>query len=284
MSERSALQGIQAPGSQGAGTHFVRRGSGVPVLFVHGNGVDHRMLLELDTVFEQIGGWERIHFDLPGFGRTPALPAPGGLPEIAEWLEATARDLLGERHFAVVGASLGALLTRELAARLKEQCLGFALLAPVVDSVRDHRTLPEPAVLVEDAALLRSLDPADAVDYAELAVIQSPENWQRFRDAVLPGVRAADERAMDRLAQRYALPTLPDAQLEGFDKPVLIVAGRQDAVVGFHDQWVLSQRFPHATFAVLDRAGHNISIDQPEAVAGLLARWAEQVAERADNP
>lgn len=28
--------------------HVVRRGEGIPVLFVHGMGVDHRLLLEVD--------------------------------------------------------------------------------------------------------------------------------------------------------------------------------------------------------------------------------------------
>lgn len=54
--------------------HVVRRGTGVPLVMVHGNGVDHRLLLELDEVFAAPGRWERIHVDLPGFGRSPALP------------------------------------------------------------------------------------------------------------------------------------------------------------------------------------------------------------------
>lgn len=49
----------------------VRRGAGVPLLFVHGNGVDHRMMLALDDAFDAANAWERIYLDLPGFRAAP---------------------------------------------------------------------------------------------------------------------------------------------------------------------------------------------------------------------
>lgn len=256
---------------------FVERGDGTPIVFVHGNGVDHRMMLALDDAFDDDGMWRRIYLDLPGFGGTAALPAPGGLPQLAEWLDHAMEQLVGAEPFAIVGASLGGLMARDVAARRLQQCLGIALLAPVVDSVRERRTLPEHEVLVADPAFIATLGPADAAQYTELAVIQSPENWERFRTAVLPGLTSANTAAMDQLAADYALPELPDARLAGFDRPVLIAAGRQDAVVGFADQWALAQRVPHATFAMLDRAGHNLHIDQPDAVHALLRDWAHRV-------
>ena len=260
--------------------HVVRRGSGIPVLFIHGNGVDHRMMLALDGAFDEVGGLERWYIDLPGFGKTPALDAPGGLPQLADWLDAAVSQLLGATPFAVVGTSLGGLLARDLAARRRDRCLGMALLAPVVDSVHDNRTVPPHVVLREDPALIASLSSADAEAYTELAVVQSRDNWDRFSQSVLPGLRAAGVRAMARLAKDYALPVLPDDAWSGFDRPVLIMTGRQDAVVGFHDQWELAQRFPRATFAMIDGAGHNLEIDEPEIVAAHLRWWAGQVAAR----
>ncbi|WP_229051447.1 alpha/beta fold hydrolase [Aeromicrobium sp. Leaf350] len=257
--------------------HVVERGSGTPVLFIHGNGVDHRILLDLDPAFEAAGGWQRLHLDLPGFGRTAALDEPGGLPELADWVDGAASSLLGDRPFAVVGSSMGGLLARDLAVRRPQQCLGLALFAPVVDPVASRRTLPPQVVLTEDPDLLASLDPDDAADYAEMAVVQSPADWDRFRAAVLPGIRAADERAMDRLGRRYELVPHPDARLAGFDRPVLVVAGRQDAVVGFEDQRALADSLPHATYAVLDRAGHNVHLDQPDQARALLSGWIAAV-------
>ena len=257
--------------------HVVRRGTGVPVVFLHGNAVDHRLLMGLDDVFASAGRWERIYLDLPGFGATPALVEPGGLPEIADWIDDTVTALLGDRSFVIVGMSMGGLLARDLAARHPARCLGFALLAPVVDPVHANRTVPAPVVLVNDPDLIASLDPADATEYTQLAVVQSRENWERFRTTALPGLRAADVDAMNRLAQRYVLDPAPDGRLVGFDRPVLIVTGRQDAVVGFEDQDALARRFPRATVVTLDRAGHNVHLDQPDRVCAALAHWADDV-------
>lgn len=254
--------------------HVVRRGSGTPLLFLHGNGVDHRLLLDLDEVFAEQPGWDRIYLDLPGFGQTPALGPPGGLPDLADWLEEIVGTLLGSTPFAVLGSSLGGLLARDLAARRRAQCRGVALLAPVVDPIREHRRLPELVEVHEDPELLASLDAADAATYAELAVVQTPENFARFRDTALPGIRCADPRAMARLDRDYTLRTDPDELLDGFEGPLLIVAGTQDAVVGFEDQRALAARFPEATYAGLEHAGHNVHIDQPEMVRALLREWA----------
>lgn len=257
--------------------HVVRRGAGTPLLMIHGNGLDHRVMLELDDAFDD-APFERICLDLAGFGRTPPLDAPGGLPELADWLDAVTGDLIGDRPFAIVGQSLGALLARDLVARRMDRCLGMALLVPVVDSVRTSRTVPAHEVLVEDPALIASLDPDDAAPYTELAVVQTRGTWDRFARSILPGLKAANVRAMAMLERAYALPELPDARLEAFDRPVLIVTGRQDSVVGFQDQWALAQRLPRASYAMLDRAGHNLTVEQPDAVRALLRDWAAHLA------
>lgn len=262
--------------------HVVRRGRGMPLLFVHGFEVDHRLLLDLEDLFTEDSPFERLHLDLAGFGGTPALPAPGGLPQLADWLDQVAGDLLGDAPFAAIGSSLGGLLVRELAARRPDQCRGLALLAPVVDPVPAHRQLPEPEVLVSDPELLASLDPEDAALYTEVAVVQSRATWERFRDAALPGLRRADAGAVSRLAADYDLPVLPDERLAGFAGPVLLVMGRQDAVVGHEDQLALSRRLPRATAAVLDRAGHNVHLDQPVLVRALLRSWLADLAGDAD--
>lgn len=52
--------------------HVVERGSGVPLVLLHGFSVDHRLLLPLDPLIEAAGGWRRLYFDLPGHGESPA--------------------------------------------------------------------------------------------------------------------------------------------------------------------------------------------------------------------
>lgn len=61
------------------------------------------------------------------------------------------------------------------------------------------------------------------------------------------------------------------------ENEVLIVVGRRDAIVGYEDQRALSQRFGRATYAALDRAGHNVRLDQPHVVRRLLGDWLRRV-------
>lgn len=257
--------------------YVVRRGEGIPLIAVHGNGVDHRILLALDECLAEVGQWERIYLDLPGFGRTPPLDNAGGLPEIAEWLCGAVHDLVGDAPYAILASSLGGVLARHLVARMPDQVLGFALIAPAVETHAERRRTPSRTVLRWDRSLIASLPASDARDYEEMAVVQSPETWQRFREWVLPGVRAANSEAMERLARRYELPRAPEDDEPAFAGPSVIVTGRQDHVVGYEDQATLLSHYPRATFVAVDGAGHNVHLEQPLVVEAVLRDWSNRV-------
>lgn len=158
----------------------VRRGNGLPVVAVHGNGVDHRLLLATDEALSEAGGLERIYLDLPGFGCTPPLSGTGGLPELADWLVEHVIQLVGTGTFALLGNSLGGLLARHIRANLPEQVVGMALIAPVVNPDRASRTLPPFHAVEKDETLLESLSAADRDDFTEMTSRQTRSTWGRF--------------------------------------------------------------------------------------------------------
>ena len=267
------------PLTVGSAAHVVRRGCGTPIVMIHGNGADHRMVLELDDVFAYTGEWERIYIDLPGFGNTAPLNNAGGLPEIADWLDQQIEDLIGLQSFALLGYSMGGLLAREIATRRPEQVCGLALIAPVVDPDHDNRRVPEHTVLQPDQTLLESLHRYEALWYRTVSVIQSRENWERNERAAFPGQLIVNSIANQRLANRYWLPQSPDRQLTTHHYPKLILTGKQDHVVGFEDQFALASQLPNTTYAALDHAGHHVHLDQPDLVRAHLAHWAAQARE-----
>lgn len=94
--------------------HYIRRGTGKPLLLIHGIGSSHRSWnLVIDTLAAER---DVIAVDLPGFGATPALTGETSIRTLAdavtEFLEE--RDLLG---IDAVGSSMGARLVLELARR-----------------------------------------------------------------------------------------------------------------------------------------------------------------------
>jgi pimeloyl-ACP methyl ester carboxylesterase len=94
--------------------HYIRRGSGRPVLLLHGLGGGWR---EWGPVLDGLAAErEVIAVDLPGFGETPPLPGKVSIETLADALTGflKAHDLLG---VDVVGGSMGARLALELARR-----------------------------------------------------------------------------------------------------------------------------------------------------------------------
>lgn len=247
---------------------------------IHGFCVDHRLLLELDPVFAAKGTWRRIYIDLPGMGETSAGPEINGADAVAKAVVSFARTMFGSERFAVVGNSFGGMIARHVVAEFGDQILGLALLCPVAVADHARRVVPPRTVLQADPDLLASLDAVDAADYAEVAVVQSAPGWDRFRESVLPGLRAFDPAAIERISGNYSLSVEPEDRSPEFGGPTVIITGRQDHVVGFQDQIDLLGHYPRATLAVLDEAGHNAHLDQPEHTALLLDEWLARMDSR----
>ncbi len=65
-----------------------------------------------------------------------------------------------------------------------------------------------------------------------------------------------------------------------YEKPVLLLAGRQDILVGYQDIVGIIEDYPRATLAVLDMAGHNLQIEQPELFESLVSEWVRRTAQQ----
>ena len=118
---------------------------------------------------------------------------------------------------------------------------------------------------------------AEALGAEEVLVVQTEETWERARREVDPGLAAADPEAVARIEASYA-GTFPVEPVP-FDKPVLILVGRQDSTTGYRDAWDLVERYPRATFAVLDRAGHALDMEQRGLFEALVDEWLDRVEE-----
>jgi pimeloyl-ACP methyl ester carboxylesterase len=248
-------------------------------LIIHGFCVDHHLLLGLDPVFALQGQWRRVYIDLPGMGKSAAGPEIDSADAVAEAVVSFARKTFGNEKFAVLGSSFGGMIARHVVAEFGDQVLGLALICPVAVAEQKARNVPSQIVLQKDPDLLASLDSDDAADYEAMAVVQSSENWARFRQAVLPGLREFDQTAIERISRSYSLAIEPEHRSPKFQGPTVIITGRQDQVVGFQDQIALSDHYMRSTIAVLDLAGHNAHLDQPGLTGVLLDEWLARMDE-----
>ena len=70
-----------------------------------------------------------------------------------------------------------------------------------------------------------------------------------------------------------------DKETKTFGKPTLVLTGRQDSHVGYKDGWRVLEKYPRATYAVLDRAGHALGVEQKELFQTLIQEWLDRVEE-----
>lgn len=243
---------------------YLEHGSGVPLVALHGAGVDHR---EVEIALEAIvpdAGLRRIYPDLPGMGRSTS----GGLAgndDVVRLLADFIDQVAGE-PVLLLGHSYGALLARGVAARNPNMVLGLALLCPIVNGATD---VPEHEVVRQDADAYANLDPAQRAGFDDYFVVRTAITARRYRDAVVPGKALVDADALGRIFAEWAV----DVGSGTFSAPTLIASGRRDSTVGYAGAQTLIPRYPRATCVIVEDAGHALMHERPEVVGPLLIDW-----------
>ena len=249
--------------------HYVEHGAGRPVLVLHGAGVDHREAEAcLEPVFGGIAGYRRIYPDLPGMGRTVVSDHLRSAEDVLDTLLDFAEKVTDGTAYLLIGHSVGAYYAQAMAARAPGRVAGLTLLCPLLPGLRDvpeHRVAVGPGGIGDDG-------------FRSYFVVQSPEMLARYERYVRPAVALVDQTALERIGERWELARDQGPPYAG---PTLVVAGRLDSTVGFAAAADLVGRYPHASLAVVDDAGHALPHEQPDLLRALVAEWLTRV-ERSD--
>ncbi len=245
---------------------------------LHGFPVDHRLMKGcFEPIFRNLSAWKRIYVDLPGMGRSKAS-AINNADEMLEALIELLHAVVPDPPFAVAGESYGCHIARGILHKLHARVKGLLLICPVVYAESARRTLPPFIVRRRDDAFMKRLKSKEKGDFESIAVVQTEKTWKRFQKEIAPGLRRHDADFCNRFQQTgYGLSLNFDEPSTPFEKPVLILTGRQDQIVGHEDGWKLARTYPRASFAVLDCAGHNLQIEQPAVFNSLVAEWLDRV-------
>ncbi len=254
-------------------------GEGVPMLPLHGWGVDHRILAGcMEPIFKgKDYNIQRIYIDLPGMGNSAAGPWVKRSDDVLKVILAFIDAVVPNRPFVLVGQSYGGYLARALMKARREQVLGMLLVCPLVYPGYRKGTVPPLTVLEKDEAFLAALSEDQRKSFEYITVRLTKPVWERYEADIYDAVMK--QRNSDFLnhvldgAFSYDVDDLNGT----FDKPGLLLAGREDTEVGYSDQLKLLESYPRTTFALLDKAGHNLQIEQPELFNSLVAEWLERV-------
>jgi pimeloyl-ACP methyl ester carboxylesterase len=266
--------------------YYETHGEGIPVLLIHGFGIDHHVMIGcMEPVFAARRGWKRIYFDLPGMGRTKATDAVETSDQMLDIVLGFSEKVVPGGRFLVAGESYGGYLARGLVRRVPERLDGVLLICPVIFADRRQRTLPPRMVFARDKHTLAGIEPATRKFFERMLVLQDEKRWERFQEDIVPGMEAEDRAFTKRLMETgYAFSFDVDRLDRPFEKPSLLLAGRQDASVGWKDLLKIVDNYPRGTFAVLDRAGHGLEVEQETVFNCLVNEWLDRVEEERKIP
>ena len=237
------------------------------VVFVHGAGMDHTVWT-LQTRWFAHHGRNVLAVDLPGHGRS------GGeaLESIAAMADFIPRllDAAGAADAALVGHSMGALVSLEAASRHASRVRALGLLGIAA-------TMPVHPKLLEAAA---ANDPAAAamiVDWgfggrAQIGGATAPGAWMtgsglRLLSRRRPGVLSADLAACNAYQGAAAAAA-------ALVCPTLYLLGSGDRMTPAKAAQSLISATKNATATVLAETGHMAMVERPDAVLDALAKFA----------
>lgn len=253
-------------------------GKGKPIIMVHGYSVDHRVMKGcMEPIFNDKSGYKRIYIDLPGMGKSSSANWITNADKMLDILVDFIEEVIPNENFLLAGESYGGYLSRGIAYKMSNKIDGILLICPVIIADSKKRN-------VNKHTVLSKLSSEDAKDFKSDLVIQSEKICEKYKNEVLSGIEISDNEFLRNFKENgYQFSFNVDKVSKKFNKPTLILLGRQDSCVGYKDAWNILEDFPRATFAILDRAGHNLQIEQEKLFDSLVTEWILRVEEYINN-
>ncbi len=261
---------------QGGGTSIDYEifGDGIPLVMLHGWGVDRRILSgPMEPLFSRgPAGFKRIYIDLPGMGQSKAGAHIKTSDQMLEALFELLDAIIPSQRFLVMGESYGGYLARGMVNKRASQVAGIVLLCPaVIPGYRKGEVVPL-RVMEKDEAFLHTLSTAERKSFEYMNVILTEKVWHRYEADIYDALQHQDTHFLGEVLDG-AFSFDVDMLAEPYTGPCLIIAGKQDTEVGYRDQFDLMQIYANATYIALNRAGHNLQIEQPQLFTAIISNW-----------
>jgi pimeloyl-ACP methyl ester carboxylesterase len=234
-------------------------------VFIHGTGQDHTIWV-LPTRYFARHGKNVLAIDLPGHGRSGGSPLET-IEEMADWVIAVL-DAAGLNRAALVGHSLGSLVTVAAAARHPDRVRAIALVST---------TVPMPvADFLLDKARDNSHTAIDILNFwgfsksAQLGGNATPGNWMlgagmRLMEKADAGVIHTDLKACNEYIE--GLSHAANVQCHA-----LLILGERDMLTPTRSTRKVAEALPDAETVILEGAGHALLSERPDPVLDQLIR------------
>jgi pimeloyl-ACP methyl ester carboxylesterase len=264
----------------GTSLHYVESGSGIPVLFLHGNATMLQDLLLSNAFASAAERGRALVFDRPGFGYSTR-------PGVRSWSASEQADVLAEalRHLncnqaVIVGHSWGTLVAVAMSQRHPalvrslvllsgyffpaprfDTALAAAAATPVIGAVLRYTLTPVFGLLMLPLILRAMFGPCDVPLQFRRAFprLMMLRPWQ-LRASLSDGAQML----------RSAAELQPGYQT--LQIPVFIVAGADDRLVDHWHSKKLHEELRASQLDIIPHVGHMVQHSAGDRVAGIINR------------
>jgi pimeloyl-ACP methyl ester carboxylesterase len=253
------------------------KGSGTPILFVHGFPLSHAMwrgqLGALAARFRVIAP------DLRGFGASEMTPGGGEqvstMRQLADDCAAVVDQLCGGKPVVLCGLSMGGYVAWQFAKHHAGKLRALVLCdtkaaADTPEAAETRRKMAEHVLKHGTGAVAEAMPGklfAAATHTAQPAVVGE---IRRTIETTNPAGLAAAQRGM--AAREDVRAWLPSIRV-----PTLVVVGREDGISPPDEMRAIAEAIPGAEFHVIEGAGHMAPLESPAEFNQLLTAFVERL-------
>jgi pimeloyl-ACP methyl ester carboxylesterase len=253
--------------------YYDERGSGTPLLLVHGFPLDNRIWkVQLDSLSSTC---RVIAPDLRGFGQSGAT-GPLSLETIADDLHELMTKLKA-LPCVLGGLSMGGYIAQALAKRYPADLKGLIL----IDTKSEADTPEQKEGRVKMAELARSQGAKAVADQMFPKMIASAADAESRRPGLVKDLRQIME-SCPRETIAHAVLAMKDREdyrafLPTVKVPVLVIVGDQDVISPPAVGQAMVNSAARGQLALIRGAGHLSPMEQPEQVNQAIREWLAAV-------
>lgn len=273
------------PAADGGTLHVIERGSGRPLLLIHGVTLQagvwspqfHLMADRYRVLALDVRGHGRSVAGRDGFGRTVAAR------DVATVLE----------HFdlhdvVIVGHSMGGMITMEFAGdfpdELEERVAGLVFMDTAAHQILPKAVLPLAKLAgrqVHTRFVAGKPIPQRSFGEDDVSLLMT-----RLAFGKNPSAKAVDQvrRYLEDVPQSTSLPSWIDLldhdareALKVTKTPSMVLVGSRDLLTPVYAAKRIAKFLPDARFEVLEGAGHQLMQERPHEVARLIDEFASRL-------
>lgn len=271
----------------GVRLHYVERGTGAPLVLLHGNGSMIEDFQSSGLIDLAAKNYRVIAIDRPGFGHTDRPRRTVWTPEAQADLIASTLKKIGVPRAIILGHSWGTLVALALAVKYPKEVQALVLASgyyypnvqadvvilsppaiPLIGNLLSHTLSPLLSRLIWPLLLRKIFGPSPV-----------PKKFKGFPEemAVRPSqIQASAAEAAMMIPSAHAL----EKQYRLLQMPVAIVAGAEDRLIESEQSAHLHRDIPHSTLRCVPGTGHMVH----QTATGEIMRAIDAVAAQKRNP